>query len=144
VLESQRLEKILIDDIGARGDDGVDHAAVDQVHDDLLQPRADDGTGEAKDDRGVRVPHHPVEDLGPAVEVPRLKGQALQGVHVLRKVVLFDVDVLDGALQVVGFGRHVRLLGKYLTFDRPLGMVGGPYREVFSEARIILIEKRKK
>ena len=39
VAEAERLEEVLVDDVGAGGDDGVDHVVADEVDEDLLAGR---------------------------------------------------------------------------------------------------------
>ena len=47
VPEAEGFEEVLVDDVGAGGDDRVDHVVADHVHEDLLQARADQRPGEA-------------------------------------------------------------------------------------------------
>jgi hypothetical protein len=38
VLEAEGLEEVLVDDVGAGGDDGVDHVVADEVDEDFFRP----------------------------------------------------------------------------------------------------------
>ena len=44
VPEAEGLEEVLVDDVGAGGDDRVDHVVADHVDEDLLQARARSAT----------------------------------------------------------------------------------------------------
>ena len=50
VLEAEGFEEILVDDVGAGGDDGIDHVVADHVDEDLLEAGGDERAGEAEDD----------------------------------------------------------------------------------------------
>ena len=67
VVEAEGLEEVLIDDVGAGGDDGVDHVVADEVDEDLLEAGGDERAGEAEDDAAVGVAEHHVVDVGGAV-----------------------------------------------------------------------------
>ena len=106
VVEAEGLEEVLVDDVGAGGDDGVDHVVADEVDEDLLQAGGDEGAGEAEDDAAVGVAEHHVVDVGGAGGVTRGVGHVGHGVDEGDDVVLLDVEVLDGAGEEFFFGRH--------------------------------------
>ena len=106
VVEAEGLEEVLVDDVGAGGDDGVDHVVADEVDEDLLQAGGDEGAGEAEDDAAVGVAEHHVVDVGGAGGVTRGVGHVVHGVDQGDDVVLLDVEVLDGALEEFFFRRH--------------------------------------
>ena len=97
VVEAEGLEEVLVDDVGAGGDDGVDHVVADEVDEDLLQAGGDERAGEAEDDAAVGVAEHHVVDGGGAGSVARGVGHVGHGVDQGDDVVLLDVDVLDRA-----------------------------------------------
>lgn len=105
VLEAKRLEEVLIDDVRAGRDDGVNHVVFEHVDDDLLQPGADKRTGEGEDYGALLVFLHQIDDGGRASQVTRLErhvGHLLDHRH---DVVFGDADVLDRLFQVYGFVR---------------------------------------
>ena len=106
VVEAEGLEEVLVDDVGAGGDDGVDHVVADEVDEDLLEAGGDERAGEAEDDAAVGVAEHHVVDVGGAVGVTRGVGHVGHGVDQGHDVVLLDVEVLDGALEEFFFCRH--------------------------------------
>src|SRR5207248_5266559 len=55
VAEAERLKEILINNVGARGDDGVNHVVRDHVDEHLLQASADQRAGERENDAAVAV-----------------------------------------------------------------------------------------
>ena len=97
VVEAEGFEEVLIDDVGAGGDDGVDHVVADEVDEDFLQAGGDEGAGEAEDDAAVGVAEHHVVDVGGAAGVARRSRPCGHGIDEGDDVVLRDVDVLDGA-----------------------------------------------
>jgi hypothetical protein len=99
VLEAERLEEILIDDVGPGADDGVDHLVADHVDEHLLEAGADQRAGEADDHAAVGVAEHPVVDVGRPGQVAGRKGERLHRLDQRHHVVLLDVDVLDRLLQ---------------------------------------------
>ena len=80
VAEAQGLEEVLIDDVGAGADDGVDHVVADQVGEDLLEAGADQRAGQAEDDAAVLVAEHAVVDVGGAGQVAGGEGHVPHGV----------------------------------------------------------------
>ena len=106
VVEAEGLEEVLIDDVGAGGDDGVDHVVADEVDEDLLEAGGDERAGEAEDDAAVGVAEHHVVDIGGAVGVTRGVGHIAHGIDDWDYVVLLDVEVLDWALEEFFFCRH--------------------------------------
>lgn len=106
VLETEGFEEVLVDDVGACGDDGVDHVVADQVNEDLLEAGGDERAGEAEDDAAVLVLEHHLVDLGGAVQVTRRVGHVCHGVDQRNDVVLLDVDVLDRGSENLFFRRH--------------------------------------
>src|SRR5256885_2338559 len=101
MLEAQAFEEVLIDDIGAGGDDGVDHSVAEQVDEDFFQPGGDERAGQAEDDAAVFVFEHAVVDVGRPGEVARGEGHVLHGFDEGDDVVPGDVDVLDVFLKIV-------------------------------------------
>src|SRR5256885_1674775 len=101
MLEAQAFEEVLIDDIGAGGDDGVDHSVAEQVDEDFFQPGGDERAGQAEDDAAVFVFEHAVVDVGRPGEVARGEGHVLHGFDEGDDVGPGDVDVLDGVFQIV-------------------------------------------
>ncbi len=111
VVEAEGLEEVLIDDVGAGRDDGVDHVVAHEVDDDLLQAGGDERAGEAEDDAAVGVAEHHLVDGGGAGGVARAEGHRLHGVDQRDNVVLLDVDVLDGLGEEFFFRRHSTYIG---------------------------------
>ena len=62
VLEAEGFKEVLIDDVGAGGDDGVDHVVADEVDDDLFEAGGDEGAGEAENDAAFGVAEHHLVD----------------------------------------------------------------------------------
>jgi hypothetical protein len=106
VVEAEGLEEVLIDDVGAGGDDGVDHVVADEVDQDLLETCGDERAGEAEDDAAVGVVEHHVVDGGCAVGVTRGVGHVLHGIDQRNDVVLLDIEVLDGVGEEFFFRWH--------------------------------------
>jgi len=92
---AETFEEVLIDDVGASGDDGIDHVVADEVDDDLLQACGDERSGEAEDDAALGVTQHHLVDGGGTGEVARRVGHGVHGIDQCDNVVLLDVDVLD-------------------------------------------------
>ena len=108
VLEAEGLEEVLIDDVGAGGDDGVDHVVADHVDEDLLEAGGDHGASDAEDDATFGVAEHHVVDGGCAVGVAGAIGHVLHGVDQRDYVVLLDIDVLDRTVEEFFFIDHGR------------------------------------
>ncbi len=106
VLESEGFEEVLVDDVGAGGDDAVDHVVADHVDEDLLEAGGDHGACDAEDDAAFGIAEHHVVDGGSAVGVAGAIGHVLHGVDQGDYVVLLDVDVLDGAVEEFFFIDH--------------------------------------
>ena len=106
VVEAEGFEEVLIDDVGAGGDDGVDHVVADEVDEDLLEAGGDEGAGEAEDDAAVGVAEHHVVDVGGAGGITRGVGHVGHRVDDRDDVVLLDVEVLDGRFEEFFFRRH--------------------------------------
>ncbi len=66
---AKRLEKILIDDIGAGADDRIDHVTPNHVGEDPFQSRADKRARETQDHAAVAVAEHPIINLRRAMQV---------------------------------------------------------------------------
>ncbi len=95
VLEAEGFEEILVDDVGAGADDGVDHVVADHVDEDLLQAGADERAGQAKDHAALGVAEHAVVDVGGAMQVAGAERHVLHGIDEGDDIVLGDVDMLD-------------------------------------------------
>ena len=63
VAEAQGLEEILVDDVGAGGDDGVDHVVLDHQGDGVLQAGGKQGAGQGQDHAAIGVGQHAVGDV---------------------------------------------------------------------------------
>ena len=107
VVEAEGFEEVLVDDVGAGGDDGVDHVVADEVDEELLQAGGDERAGEAEDDAAVSVAEHHVVDGGGAGGVTRGVGHVAHGVDQGDDVVAGDVEVLDGAGEELFFCGHI-------------------------------------
>ncbi len=107
VVEAERLEEVLIDDVGAGGDDGVHHVVAHKIDEDLLQSGGDEGAGEAEDHAAVGVVEHHLVDVSGAGGVTRAVGHGPHGVYKGHDVVLLDVEMLDGAVEEFFFRRHI-------------------------------------
>src|SRR6185437_998095 len=109
VAETKRLEEVLVDDVRAGRDDGIDHVVAHEVDDDLLQARRDERAGEAKDDAAVGIAQHHVINVGRTREIARAVGHRSHRVHQRHNVVLGDVDVLNLVFEEFLFGSHNQL-----------------------------------
>ncbi len=106
VVEAEGLKEVLVDDVGAGRDDGVDHVVAHQVDDNLLQACRDQRSGEAEDDAAIGIAEHHLVDRGGASGIARAEGHRLHGIDEFHNVVLLDVDVLDGLGEEFFFRRH--------------------------------------
>ena len=106
MVEAEGFEEVLIDDVGSGGDDGVDHVVAEEVDEDLLEAGGDEGAGQAEDDSAVGVAEHHFVDAGGAGCVAGGVGHVGHGVDDRDDVVLFHVEVLDGAGEEFFFGGH--------------------------------------
>ncbi len=106
VLEAERFEEVLIDNVGAGRDDGVDHVVADEVDENLLQAGADQRAGKAENDAAFLIAKHALVDGSCPVEVTGAEGHVLHGVDESNDVVLLDIDVLNGVLEEFLFRRH--------------------------------------
>src|SRR5258706_9983450 len=106
VLVAEAFEEILIDDVGAGGDDRIDHVIADHVHEDFLEAGADERAGETKDYAALFVLEHAVVDVGGAVQVAGRESHVLHGIDDRDDVLLRDVNVLDGLLEIIFLGCH--------------------------------------
>ena len=129
VVEAEGLEEVLVDDVGAGGDDGIDHVVADEVDEDLLQAGGDEGAGEAEDDAAIGVAEHHVVDIGGAGGVTRGVGHVRHCVDDRNDIVLLDVEVLNGRFEKFFFRRHVLYristlastdAGFHVKFTRPV------------------------
>ena len=93
--EPKRLEKILIDDISARRDNGIDHPIFNEIDNDLFQTRADQRAGKAHNDRTAFIFDHHIVNFSRAVQVACLKGHVPHGLDHRHGIHLFYVDMLD-------------------------------------------------
>ena len=99
--EAESFEEVLIDDVGAGRDDGVDHVVLDQLEQHLLQAGADERAGETQDDAALGVEEHALVDLRGACGVPGLERHLLHGVDQRNGVEGVEAEVLDLVLQQV-------------------------------------------
>ena len=106
MMEPERLEEILIDDIGAGRYDGIDHVASQKVGEDALEPGADERPGQAKEDRAIGIAEHAVQDASGSGQLPRAIGQMPHIFHQRHHVVSLDVDMFDFPRQIILLVRH--------------------------------------
>ena len=106
VLVAERLEEILVDNVGAGGNNGVHHVVADQVDENLLQSGADQRSGEAEDHAALLVAQHALVDGSGPGKITGAVGHGLHGIDQRNDIVLLDVDVLDGGGQKLFFRRH--------------------------------------
>jgi len=99
VVEAKGFKEVLIDDVGAGGDDSVDHVVAYEVDKNLLKAGGDERSGEAEDDAAVGVVEHHLVDVGGAGSVTRTVRHGSHGVDECDNIVLLDVEVLDGAVE---------------------------------------------
>ena len=98
--EAQGFKKILVDHVGAGGNDGIDHVVANHVHEHLLQPGADERAGQAKDDATFSIAEHAVVDIGGAVKVAGGEGHLLHRIDQRDDAAVFgDVEMLDRAAE---------------------------------------------
>ena len=131
MLETQRLEKVLVDDVGAGADDGVDHVVADHVDENLLQPRADERPGEAEDHAAFAVAKHAVVNVGGAMKVARAVRHVLHGIDDRDNVVTRDVKMLDGLAEQLFLGGPIdgRRLSVGIRHDAPPVVVEKRFRQ---------------
>ena len=84
---------------------------IDRIYDtfideDLLEARADERTGQAKDDAAVGIAGHPVGDVGGPRQVAGRERHVAHPIDDGHEVELRDVDVFDERFQEVAFLRH--------------------------------------
>src|SRR5690606_6521419 len=99
VPEAERLEEVLIDDVGAGRHDHVDHVVLHHLHDHLLQAGADQRAGQAEHDAAVLVAQHHLVDRRGARRVARLERHVRPGVHQRPGIEGIERDVLDALLE---------------------------------------------
>ena len=109
VAEAEGFEEVLVDDVGAGGDDGVHHVVADHVDEDLLQPRGDQRAGQAEDDAALIVAEHPVVDVGGAGGIARSVGHRGHRVDERDDVVGGDINVADRGGEELFFSWHGRV-----------------------------------
>ena len=107
--KAESFEEVLVDDVGAGRDDGVDHVVANEVDEDLLQAGGDKGAREAEDHAAVLIAQHALVDGSRPGEVTGAVGHRLHGVDEGHDVVLLDIDVANGRIQEVVFRRHSNL-----------------------------------
>ena len=101
VAEAEAFEEVLVDDVRAGRDDGVDHVVLDHLQQHLLQAGADQRPGEAQDDAALGVVQHALVDLRGARRVACLERHLLHGVDERNRVEGVEAEVLDLLLQQV-------------------------------------------
>jgi hypothetical protein len=115
VLEAQGFEEVHVDDRGAGGDHGVDHAELHHVAVDVHAAAGRGRTGQDQPRRAGLVFQGHVEDVGRAGGVARGERHLAHGIDDRARVEAGDVDVLDGRGQElrlgVGTNRCVHLSG---------------------------------
>jgi hypothetical protein len=111
VAKAQGLEKILVDHVGAGGDDRIDHIVAQHVHEDFFQPGADERSGQAEDDAALAIAQHAVVNIRGAVQVARGEGHLLHRIDQRDDAaVLGDVEMLDRAVEEFLLARSSGLL----------------------------------
>src|SRR6267143_5596550 len=69
MFEPEGLEKILIDDDGARGNNGIDHIVANEIDDHLFQARGNERPSKAENDGALIVAQHRVVNLRGSAEI---------------------------------------------------------------------------
>ena len=95
MLKAERLEKILIDDIGAGAHDRIDHVIANQIGEDALQSRADKRTRQAQDHAAVAIAQHHVVNRRRAMQVARAVRHLPHRLDDRHDAVARDIDVFD-------------------------------------------------
>ena len=95
VAEAETLEEILIDDVGAGGDDRINHPVPHHVGEDFLQPGAVERSGQTENDAAILVAEHPVVNLRGPVEIACAVSHVLHRIDHGDRIVLGDIDMLD-------------------------------------------------
>ncbi len=111
MLEAESLEKILIDDIRSRADDGVDHSIADHVDEHFFQARANERSGQTENHSALLVGQHAMVNIGRPMQVARGESHELHRIDQGNDVVPRDIDVLDRLRKQLPFFGHNESLG---------------------------------
>jgi len=91
--------QILIDNVRARGNDGIDHIVSDQVDERLFQPSADQRPGQAQDDAAFLIAQHALVDPGGTRQIAGRVSHVLHGIDESANIVPLDIDVFDRVIE---------------------------------------------
>ena len=99
MLEAERLEKILVDDIRAGADDRIDHVIANHVGEDALQSRADKRSRQAQDHAAVAIAQHAIVNRRRAMQVAGAVRHLSHRLDDRHDAVARDIDMFDRLFQ---------------------------------------------